>query len=308
MVAKACRACRRDVRARARPGIDGRHAPRTRPRGRPREWAALHHRRRPGVHPPRAPAGASGYRDAEGETIRDHAALARIRALAIPPAWTDVWICPGRTATCRPPDAMRAVASSTATTPRWRARREADKFDADARLRRRRCPRIRRRVRARPRDARVCRARRCWHGRPAARADADPGRQRRVRPAEQIVRADDPARPPCPRSSGSAVRFRFRGKSGDRTRSAFATGVSPRSSGAARSCPGRSCSSTSTTDGDVRDVASEDVNAYLREISGGDFTAKDFRTWAGTVLAYRALRALQPQDRARRRSGTSSRR
>jgi len=41
-------------------------------------------------------------------------------------------------------------------------------------------------------------------------------------------------------------------------------------------------------------VASADVNEYLREISGGDFTAKDFRTWAGTVLAYRALRALQP--------------
>jgi DNA topoisomerase-1 len=44
----------------------------------------------------------------------------------------------------------------------------------------------------------------------------------------------------------------------------------------------------------VRDVSSDDVNAYLREISGGDFTAKDFRTWAGTVLAYRALRALEP--------------
>jgi DNA topoisomerase-1 len=46
----------------------------------------------------------------------------------------------------------------------------------------------------------------------------------------------------------------------------------------------------------VRDVTSDDVNDYLREIAGGDFTAKDFRTWAGTVLAYRALRALQPAD------------
>ena len=49
-------------------------------------------------------------------------------------------------------------------------------------------------------------------------------------------------------------------------------------------------------DGVARDVTSDDVNDYLREISGGDFTAKDFRTWAGTLLAYRALRALQPQD------------
>ncbi len=45
--------------------------------------------------------------------------------------------------------------------------------------------------------------------------------------------------------------------------------------------------------GEVRDVASDDVNEYLRETSGGDFTAKDFRTWAGTVLAYRALCALR---------------
>jgi DNA topoisomerase-1 len=43
----------------------------------------------------------------------------------------------------------------------------------------------------------------------------------------------------------------------------------------------------------VRDVASDDVNEYIREASGGAFTAKDFRTWAGTVLAYRALRALE---------------
>ena len=52
-------------------------------------------------------------------------------------------------------------------------------------------------------------------------------------------------------------------------------------------------------EGEVRDVRSEDVNAYLREISGADVTAKDFRTWAGTVLAYRALLALQPGETER---------
>ena len=49
-------------------------------------------------------------------------------------------------------------------------------------------------------------------------------------------------------------------------------------------------------DGEVRDVASDDVNAYLREASGGGFTAKDFRTWAGTLLAFRALTSLGPAD------------
>ena len=53
-------------------------------------------------------------------------------------------------------------------------------------------------------------------------------------------------------------------------------------------------------DGVPHDVGSEDVNAYLREISGADVTAKDFRTWAGTVLAYRALRALAARGRRAR--------
>ena len=57
-------------------------------------------------------------------------------------------------------------------------------------------------------------------------------------------------------------------------------------------------------DGESHDVASDDVNDYLREISGSDITAKDFRTWAGTVLAYRALRALAPgtDDRSSRKN------
>ena len=57
-------------------------------------------------------------------------------------------------------------------------------------------------------------------------------------------------------------------------------------------------------DGEPHDVASEDVNDYLREISGIEITAKDFRTWAGTVLAYRALRALAPgtDDRSSRKN------
>ena len=88
------------------------------------------------------------------------------------------------------------------------------------------------------------------------------------------------------------------------TRSAFATAGWRRSSGAARTCPARSSSSTSATTACPHDVGSDDVNDYLREISGADITAKDFRTWAGTVLAYRALRALAPGDdeRAARRN------
>ena len=80
------------------------------------------------------------------------------------------------------------------------------------------------------------------------------------------------------------------------------------SSSAARTCRARSCSSTWTTTASPRDVDSADVNDYLREIAGEDFTAKDFRTWAGTVLAALgapASSSLRHVERARR-SATSS--
>jgi DNA topoisomerase-1 len=98
------------------------------------------------------------------------------------------------------------------------------------------------------------------------------------------------------RIQGTRVRFRFRGKSGQQ----HEVGLRDRRlAGVVRRCqelPGQELFQYVGDDGEVRDVASEDVNDYLREIAGADFSAKDFRTWAGTVLAYRALRALQPAD------------
>ena len=97
--------------------------------------------------------------------------------------------------------------------------------------------------------------------------------------------------------SGTRVRFRFRGKSGRQ----HEVGIRDRRLAAVvRRCqdlPGQELFQYVDDDGESHDVASDDVNDYLREISGIDFTAKDFRTWAGTVLAYRALRALAPGDR-----------
>jgi DNA topoisomerase-1 len=98
------------------------------------------------------------------------------------------------------------------------------------------------------------------------------------------------------RVEGTEIHFRFRGKSGQthdvdlRDR---------RLAAVVRRCqelPGQELFQYVDEAGETRDVASDDVNEYLREAAGGDFTAKDFRTWAGTVLAYRALRALQPSD------------
>ena len=232
------------------------------------------------------------YRDGDGATIRDRESLDRIRALAIPPAWTDVWICPwpnghlqasGRDARGRKQYRYHA---------RWQQRRGTDKFDrmlAFAKA----LPRIRRRC-----DADLAR----------------PGLSREkvlaavVRLLElTLIRVGNDEYARLNRSfglttlrdrhanvEGATLRFRFRGKSG----LAYEVGLRDRRlARVVRRCqdlPGQELFQYIDDQGEVRGVASDDVNAYIREASGGDFTAKDFRTWAGTVLAYRALRALQP--------------
>jgi DNA topoisomerase-1 len=246
---------------------------------------------RPGISRRRSGRGFS-YRDADGGTIRDRETLARIRALAIPPAWTDVWICPwpnghiqasGRDARGRKQYRYHAD---------WHQRRGTDKFDRMLDFAKA-LPRIRKRC-----DEDLAR----------------PGLTREkvlaavVRLLElTLIRVGNDEYARLNRSfglttlrdrhariEGSGVRFRFRGKSGK----THEVGLRDRRlAGVVRRCqelPGQDLFQFVDEDGEVRNVASDDVNAYIREASGGAFTAKDFRTWAGTVLAYRALRALQP--------------
>lgn len=247
----------------------------------------------PGLIRRRAGRGFT-YADADGTRVRDKDTLARIKALAVPPAWTDVWIS-------RWPNGHLQASGRDARGrkqyryhERWSARRDTDKFDRMLAF---------------------------AAALPAIRAHCDDDLARRGLPQEKVLAAvvrlleltlirvgnDEYAR--LNRSfglttmrdrhakvEGTAIRFRFRGKSNqnhevDLRDRRLATVV--------RRCqelPGQELFQYVDDDGSVRDVASDDVNAYLREISGGDFTAKDFRTWAGTVLAYRALRALQPVD------------
>jgi DNA topoisomerase I len=248
---------------------------------------------RPGISRRRSGRGFS-YRDADGRTIRDRAVLARIRALAIPPAWTDVWICPwpnghlqarGRDARGRKQYRYHAD---------WHQRRGSDKFDrmlAFAEV----LPRIRRR----------CDADLATRG-----LSRDKVLAAVVRLLElTLIRVGNDEYVRLNRSfglttlrdrhatvDGGSVRFRFRGKSGQ----THEVGLRDRRlAGLVRRCqelPGQELFQYVDDDGEVRDVDSEDVNGYIREAAGAEFSAKDFRTWAGTVLAYRALRALQPAD------------
>ena len=228
--------------------------------------------------------------------MRDPRDLARIRALAIPPAWTAVWIC-------RDPNGhLQAVGRDARGRKqyryhaKWRALRDQTKYErmrafAEA------LPRIRRRV---ARDlrrpglsrekvlatvVRLLELTRIRVGNAEYSRDNGSYGLTTLRPRHVAVR-------------GSKVEFRFRGKSGKIREVAI---ENPKLARIVRRCleiRGQELFQYVDEDGVVRDVSSGHVNDYLREISGADFTAKDFRTWAGTVLARTALERGGPAKTA----------
>ena len=98
---------------------------------------------------------------------------------------------------------------------------------------------------------------------------------------------------------GSEVRFSFRGKSGKLHRVTLEDRRLARIVKRCLDIPGQELFQYIDEDGEARPIGSEDVNDYLREISGEDFTAKDFRTWAGTILAARFLREVMSSPATR---------
>jgi DNA topoisomerase-1 len=234
------------------------------------------------------------YRDARGQPVRDAKTLARIRALAIPPAYTDVWICPRANGHIQATGRDAKGRKQYRYHPDFRAARDLTKFEhvmafADA------LPAIR------------------------ARVDADMGK--RDLPREKVLATvvhllettlirvgnDDYARTNKSfglttlrdrhaRIAGSALTFRFKGKSGKTWDLGLKDRRVARIVKACQDLPGQELFQYRDADGTVRDVTSADVNAYLREITGQDITAKDFRTWAGTVLAALALQEFEAFD------------
>ena len=96
--------------------------------------------------------------------------------------------------------------------------------------------------------------------------------------------------------SGSTVRFIFRGKSGVEHELELDDRRLARIVKQCRDLPGQELFQYRDERGDVVDVGSADVNAYLKDVTGQDFTSKDFRTWAGTVLAAKLLRDYEEVD------------
>jgi DNA topoisomerase I len=259
----------------------------------------------PGIGRRRASCGFR-YLRPKGGAVRDIATLSRIRALAIPPAWRAVWICPradghlqatGRDARGRKQYRYHA---------RWRETRDETKYgrmlEFAAAL-----PAIHRRV---GRDL-------ARHGLPREKILATVVRLLEttlIRVGnEEYARENESfglttLRTRQVKVNGSKVRFQFRGKSGvehaieleDRRMAAIVKRV--------RELPGQELFQYVDEDGSLRSIGSADVNAYLKEISGEDFTSKDFRTWAGTLLAARALGRLggfDSQAQAKRNVATA---
>ena len=232
------------------------------------------------------------YVQPDGRRLSDPKHLARIRSLAIPPAWTNVWICPfaeghiqaiGRDARGRRQYRYHSL---------FRSARDEAKYHrllAFGRL----LPRVRRRIRhdlrlaSLPREkvlATVVRLLQETHIRVGNEEYA-----RQNHSYGLTTMKDHHAR-----IRGSRILFQFRGKSGKH----HAIEIDdPRLAKIVKRCqdlPGQELFQFLDAQGQVHNIGSADVNAYLRELTGGEFTAKDFRTWAGTVAAARILRAEVP--------------
>ena len=245
----------------------------------------------PGIRRKRAGTGFS-YWSPSRKLIGDKPTLARIRKLAVPPAWSEVWICPDANGHIQATGRDARGRKQYRYHDDWRGVRDLDKYERlidFAKL----LPRIRQRI------------------------DADMGR--RGTPREKVLatvvslldktlirvgngeyaRDNDSYGLTTLRTrhldvQGSELRFHFKGKSGKTWRLRVRDRRIARVVRSIQDLPGQHLFQYVDDDGEIRSVRSTDVNDYLREIAAAEVSAKDFRTWAGTVLAALALGAIGP--------------
>jgi len=245
----------------------------------------------PGIRRKRSGRGFS-YTGTDGRTISDKGDLRRIKALAVPPAWTDVWICPSPRghiqATGRDGRGRKQYRYHRA----WRQTRDQTKYDRMTAFGEA-LPEIRKHVRedmslpGLPREkvlATVVRLIDLTYIRIGnMRYAKDNGSFGLTTMRNRHVDV-----------SGATIRFEFRGKSGKMHTVDVSDQRVARIVKRCQDIPGQHLFQFLDESGERKPIDSEDVNAYLRESTDEDFTAKDYRTWAGTVLALRALRDAAP--------------
>jgi DNA topoisomerase I len=234
------------------------------------------------------------YRDLHGELIGDMETLSRIKSLAIPPAWTGVWICPWSNGHIQATGRDARGRKQYRYHPRWRETRDETKYHRML-VFSRALPRIRAQV---ERDLR-------HRGLPRARVLAAIVRLMELTlfrvGNQEYSKANHSFGLTTLRNrhaeiSGDQIRLSFRGKSGVRQEGFITDRRLARIIKNCQDLPGYELFQYVDEDGSRHTVDSADVNDYLREISGEDITAKDFRTWAGTHLAAMALQELSLLD------------
>jgi DNA topoisomerase-1 len=229
------------------------------------------------------------YFDAKGKPIRDEQRLLRIKRLAIPPAWRDAWICPSPNGHIQATGRDDRRRKQYRYHERWREIRDENKYDRLISFGKA-LPKIRRRVKkdlalsGLPREKVLATIVQLLE-----RSLIRVGNEEYARENKSFGLTTMQDRHVDVK--GSKLRFRFRGKSGrqhevDVTDRRVAKIVLK-----LQDLPGQDLFQYLDDEGDPHNITSQDVNEYLHEITGEDFTAKDFRTWAGTVLAAIALSA-----------------
>ena len=231
------------------------------------------------------------YKDAHDRKVTDAKTLDRIARLVIPPAWTDVWICASARGHIQATGRDQRGRKQYRYHDKWRATRDAHKYGRVAAF---------------------------GHALPRLRKQVEADLSRRGMPREKVLAAvvrllevtlirvgnDEYAKTNKSFGlttmqkrhvtvSGAGAVFEFKGKSGKTHKTGFQDRRLVRIVKACQELRGQRLFKYRDEAGELRPVESADINDYLRAATGQDFTAKDFRTWAGTVSAARAL-AMQP--------------
>jgi DNA topoisomerase I len=243
----------------------------------------------PGISRASVPSGFV-YTGPDGRRIRDPRVLKRIASLVIPPAWTDVWICPSANGHLQATGRDAKGRKQYRYHPNWRQVRDETKYHRMI-LFGELLPTIRSR----------CNDDLSLAGLPREKVLAAVVQlleRTLIRIGNEEYARDNGSfglttmRNRHVDVLGSQIHFHFKGKSGRR----HSVDITNRRLAAVvrrcRDLPGHSLFEYRSDDGTVHGIGSGDVNEYLRAVSGHDFTAKDFRTWAGTVCAAAELRRI----------------
>ena len=234
------------------------------------------------------------YTRPDGAKVADKATLERIRSLAIPPAYTDVWICPRASGHIQATGRDAKGRKQYRYHPAFREVRESTKYEHMLEFARG-LPAIRKTIdehmslRGLPREKVLATVVHLLENTLIRVGNSDYVKQNKSYGLTTL-------RDPHVKVEGGELRFQFKGKSGKTWKLQVKDRRIARIVKACQDLPGQDLFQYIDDDGEQLSITSADVNAYLKEITGREITAKDFRTWAGTVLAALALSEFEEFD------------